>query len=75
MLKPESTRTLELGLQSPIQPTKVDRPTLDSSTSTLACSTRTVTELGSFFDSAISSSSVSPVASGAAPAAEPVVVA
>ncbi|KPV76903.1 uncharacterized protein RHOBADRAFT_51887 [Rhodotorula graminis WP1] len=75
MLKPESTKTLELSLQSPIQPTKVDRPRLDSSTSTLACSTRTVTELGSFFDGGVSSSALSPVASSAAAVVEPVVVA
>ncbi|GAA5905948.1 hypothetical protein JCM8208_003383 [Rhodotorula glutinis] len=74
MLKPESTKTLELSLQSPIQPTKVDRPSLDSSTSTLACSTRTVTELGSFFDGAVTSSAFSPVASAGAPV-EPVAVA
>ncbi|GAA5841418.1 hypothetical protein JCM9279_000645 [Rhodotorula babjevae] len=75
MLKPESTKTLELSLQSPIQPTKVDRPALDSSTSTLACSTRTVTELASFFGGATSPSFFSPTASTATATAEPVIVA
>ncbi|GAA6049471.1 hypothetical protein JCM3770_007355 [Rhodotorula araucariae] len=75
-LRAESTRTLQLGLQSPIQPTRADVPAVmpNSPVSDLACSIRTVLSLDSPFRHHVPSP-FSPVAAPPCRPVEPVAVA